>query len=104
MAAPSPVRTVGRYSIHGLIAAGGMGSVHFGRILGAAGFAKTVTVKKLHPGYARDERFVEMFKKCVCCTCVSGSTQVDFASNSGGIICRREDRWWRGEHRRDGHG
>jgi serine/threonine-protein kinase len=61
MAGLSPERTVGRYAIHGMIAAGGMGVVHFGRLLGAAGFVKTVAVKRLHPHFAKDERFVEMF-------------------------------------------
>jgi serine/threonine-protein kinase len=49
------------YALHGLIAAGGMGAVHFGRIAGPSGFAKTVAIKKLHPQHAKDERFVTMF-------------------------------------------
>jgi serine/threonine-protein kinase len=38
-----------------------MATVHFGRLLGAAGFARTVAVKRLHPQFARDPEFVSMF-------------------------------------------
>jgi Negative regulator of sigma F len=41
-------RIVGRYAVYGEIASGEMGAVHFGRLLGAAGFARTVAVKRLH--------------------------------------------------------
>ena len=37
--APAP-RTIGRYSIYGEIAAGGMATVHFGRLVGAVGFTR----------------------------------------------------------------
>jgi serine/threonine-protein kinase len=43
------------------IAAGGMATVHFGRLLGAAGFSRTVAIKRLHPQFARDPDFVAMF-------------------------------------------
>ena len=39
---------VDRYAIHEKIASGGMAAVHFGRSVGAAGFARTVAVKRLH--------------------------------------------------------
>src|SRR5215467_13364719 len=53
--------TVGRYLLYGEIASGGMATVHFGRLQGAAGFARSVAIKRLHPQYARDPDFVEMF-------------------------------------------
>ena len=46
--------------MHRRIAAGGMATVHLGRLLGAAGFSRTVAVKRLHDGYARDPEFVAM--------------------------------------------
>src|SRR5688572_18113877 len=42
------------------IAAGGMATVHLGRLLGSAGFARTVAIKRLHPALAKDEDFVTM--------------------------------------------
>jgi serine/threonine-protein kinase len=60
MAAPSPT-VVGRYAIFDRIAAGGMATVHLGRLLGAAGFSRTVAIKRLHAQYARDPEFVAMF-------------------------------------------
>jgi serine/threonine protein kinase len=48
---------VGRYAIYGKIASGGMASVHFGRLLGAAGFSRTVAIKRLHPHLAEDPDF-----------------------------------------------
>jgi len=51
----------GRYALYGEIASGGMAAVHLGRQLGAAGFARTVAIKRLHGGLARDAEFVAMF-------------------------------------------
>ena len=53
--------TVGRYLLYGEIASGGMATVHFGRLQGAAGFARSVAIKRLHPQYAKDPDFVGMF-------------------------------------------
>ena len=53
--------TVGRYSIFGEIASGGMATVHYGRLLGPVGFSRTVAIKRLHPHYAKDSDFVAMF-------------------------------------------
>ncbi len=54
-------RTVaGRYVVHDAIASGGMATVHFGRLQGDEGFARTVAVKMLHPQFARDPEFVAM--------------------------------------------
>jgi serine/threonine protein kinase len=52
---------VARYMLYGEIASGGMATVHFGRLQGAAGFARSVAIKRLHPQYAKDPDFVAMF-------------------------------------------
>jgi len=57
MAPPPSPEIVGRYAIYGKIAAGGMASVHFGRLLGGAGFSRTVAIKRLHPHLAEDPEF-----------------------------------------------
>lgn len=54
-------RVVGRYVVFDEIAAGGMASVHLGRLMGAVGFSRTVAIKRLHPHLARDEEFAAMF-------------------------------------------
>jgi serine/threonine-protein kinase len=38
-----------------------MATVHFGRLLGPVGFARTVAIKRLHPQFAQDPEFVSMF-------------------------------------------
>ena len=38
-----------------------MATVHFGRLVGPAGFARPVAIKRLHALYARDPDFVKMF-------------------------------------------
>ena len=55
--AASP-EVIGRYAIYGKIASGGMASVHFGRLLGGAGFSRTVAIKRLHPHLAEDPEFL----------------------------------------------
>src|ERR1043165_8945796 len=57
----APLRVVGRYALYAEIAAGGMATVHIGRLLGPVGFARTVAVKRLHPQFAKDPEFVSMF-------------------------------------------
>jgi serine/threonine-protein kinase len=42
------------------IASGGMAAVHLGRLMGPAGFARTVAIKRLHPQFAQDRDFVAM--------------------------------------------
>lgn len=54
-------RVVGRYALFDEIAAGGMATVHLGRLVGQVGFSRTVAVKRLHPQYAKDQEFVTMF-------------------------------------------
>jgi len=53
-------RILGRYALFAQIAAGGMAAVHLGRLLGQAGFARTVAIKRLHPYLAEDPEFVSM--------------------------------------------
>jgi serine/threonine-protein kinase len=56
-----PERVIGRYALYDQIGAGGMATVHYGRLLGPAGFSKTVAIKRLHPHFARDPEFASMF-------------------------------------------
>jgi eukaryotic-like serine/threonine-protein kinase len=55
------VVTVGRYALSHEIASGGMATVHLGRLMGPAGFSRTVAIKRLHPQLARNPEFVAMF-------------------------------------------
>ncbi len=57
----STERVIGRYAIYDEIASGGMAVVHIGRMLGQAGFSRTVAVKRLHPQFAKNPNFVSMF-------------------------------------------
>lgn len=57
----SAPRLIGRYLVFGEIASGGMATVHYGRMTGSVGFARTVAVKRLHPQFAKDPEFVTMF-------------------------------------------
>jgi serine/threonine protein kinase len=50
--------SVGRYAIYGKIASGGMATVHFGRLTGAAGFSRIVAIKRLHPHLAGEPDFL----------------------------------------------
>jgi len=56
-----PARVVGRYLLGQPIAAGGMATVHLGRLLGPAGFSRTVAVKRLHADLAENPEFVQRF-------------------------------------------
>jgi tRNA A-37 threonylcarbamoyl transferase component Bud32 len=46
-----------RYVLCGEIGAGGMASVHLGRLVGAAAFARTVAIKRLLPRYVEQPEF-----------------------------------------------
>jgi len=59
--APEGARRIGRYALHGVLASGGMATVHVGRLAGDVGFARTVAIKRLHAQYAEDPEFVSMF-------------------------------------------
>jgi len=58
--ADSPL-LVDRYAIYDAIAAGGMATVHLGRLIGTAGFLRTVAIKRLHSQFAHDADFTAMF-------------------------------------------
>jgi serine/threonine-protein kinase len=60
MRSGGPPRVVGRYALYDPVAAGGMATVHFGRLLGSAGFSRTVVIKRLHEKHAADPRFRAM--------------------------------------------
>ncbi len=51
---------IGRYVLHGEIASGGMATVHYGRLVGTSGFAKTVAIKRLHRALAHNASFRRM--------------------------------------------
>ncbi|OJY21793.1 MAG: hypothetical protein BGO98_02960 [Myxococcales bacterium 68-20] len=64
MAGPTPSIVggqLGRYELHGAIARGGMATVYVARMSGAAGFSRTVAVKRLYPHLAADPTFAGMF-------------------------------------------
>ena len=52
---------VDRYAIYDAIASGGMATVHLGRLIGTAGFLRTVAIKRLHSQFANDPEFTAMF-------------------------------------------
>src|SRR5580658_8197485 len=54
-------RVVGRYAMYDAIAAGGMATVHFGRLIGPVGFSRTVVIKRLHAQFAGDAELATMF-------------------------------------------
>lgn len=54
-------QTIGRYLLCDEIASGGMASVHLGRVVGPAGFSRTVAIKKMHPHHASEPEFAAMF-------------------------------------------
>ena len=62
MGSPSlPSRILGRYSMYEQFAAGGMATLHYGRLLGPSGFSRTVAIKRLHAFLSEDPDFVAMF-------------------------------------------
>ncbi|MBN2530425.1 MAG: serine/threonine protein kinase [Deltaproteobacteria bacterium] len=52
---------VGRYEVIYPMAAGGMASVHLGRLSGLAGFERLVAIKVIHPHLSNRKLFVDMF-------------------------------------------
>jgi len=56
-----PEMVGGRYVLHAPIARGGMATIHLAHLLGAQGFRRLVTVKRLHPHFAEKPDFVSMF-------------------------------------------
>jgi len=60
LASTAPI-VIGRYALFDELAAGGMATVHLGRLLGPVGFGRTVAVKRLHAHFLKDEEFITMF-------------------------------------------
>ncbi len=60
MTAHTP-RTIGRYTLLGEIASGGMARVFLGQLTGSQRFSRRVAIKRLHTQYARDAEFLSMF-------------------------------------------
>jgi serine/threonine protein kinase len=58
---PTVSRVLGRYALYDPIAAGGMASVHLGRLRASAGFTRTVAIKCLHAQFVQDPEFAAMF-------------------------------------------
>src|SRR3954468_23240751 len=56
-----PVKMVGRYALFDEVGHGGMATVHIGRLLGPAGFSKTVAIKRMHANLAKDTEIAAMF-------------------------------------------
>jgi serine/threonine-protein kinase len=56
------VRRVGRYAMYDAIGAGGMATVHLGRLCGPAGFASIVALKTLKAPFKTEAEFVAMLK------------------------------------------
>jgi serine/threonine-protein kinase len=54
-------RVIARYALGPAIAAGGVATVHLGRVVGSIGFTRTVAIKRLHNQFATDPKFVSMF-------------------------------------------
>ena len=52
---------IGRYLLHRQIARGGMATIHIARLVGDEGFTRIVAAKRLHPEFAEDHDFVQMF-------------------------------------------
>jgi serine/threonine-protein kinase len=57
----NPTLVVGRYALYEPLAAGGMATVHIGRLFGEAGFSRTVAIKRLHPHLALMPEFAASF-------------------------------------------
>jgi serine/threonine-protein kinase len=56
-------KQIGRYVLADAIASGGIATVHFGRLLGAGGFSRTVAIKRLHPHFAGLELSTELIEE-----------------------------------------
>jgi eukaryotic-like serine/threonine-protein kinase len=52
---------VGRYVLCRRIAAGGMATIHLGRLMGPVGFSRTVAIKRMQPGFTENPEIVAMF-------------------------------------------
>src|SRR5215470_3239656 len=61
LATERPIKRLGRYELLEEIARGGASIVYVGRMLGKAGFERTMAIKVLYKGLAADRNFVAMF-------------------------------------------
>src|SRR6185369_5603292 len=52
---------LGRYRVIQQLARGGMGVVYLGRLEGAAGFARPVVIKRIHPDLGWDDTVSKLF-------------------------------------------
>jgi eukaryotic-like serine/threonine-protein kinase len=59
----SPLTRIGRYALFDQFAAGGMATVHLGRLDGAGGFSRVVAIKRLLPHLVQNEDFTQMLLK-----------------------------------------
>jgi serine/threonine-protein kinase len=61
VAATSPTnpRVIGRYAVYGAILPGLVGTVHYGCLLGAGGFSRTVAIKQVDPARTQDKNWVK---------------------------------------------
>ena len=58
-----PLAQIGRYALFDQFAAGGMATVHLGRLEGAGGFSRLVAIKRLLPQFVQNEDFTQMLLK-----------------------------------------
>lgn len=56
-------QTLGRYTLLGKIATGGMAEVFLGRLDGTSGFERKVVIKKVLPQYATQPEFLRLFQQ-----------------------------------------
>ena len=56
----TPIARMGRYSLFDQFAAGGIATVHFGRIDGAGGFSRVVAIKRLLAHLTKNDEFTAM--------------------------------------------
>jgi serine/threonine protein kinase len=63
LSAREPLVRVGRYALFDQFAAGGMATVHLGRLDGAGGFSRVVAIKRLLPHFVQNEDFTQMLLK-----------------------------------------
>ena len=54
-------RVIDRYALGPALGAGGVATVHLGRVIGSIGFTRAVAIKRLHQQFAADPKFVSMF-------------------------------------------
>lgn len=63
ISAREPLARVGRYALFDQFAAGGMATVHLGRLDGAGGFSRVVAIKRLLPHLVQNDDFTQMLLK-----------------------------------------